>query len=111
MIISYGNLEGPHFTQWRINELMDLAQIINRRMGIQCFEIYYDPQGDFHHLVFEAFGVKVDVNYYKNFPIYWDGERDENWPVQGIYDVVNKVRRKLIGHPQDTPSFNQLVGP
>lgn len=65
MNITYGNLEGPHFTQSRVDELKRLAEELNEVAGIVDFHIWYHAEQDFHKLSFVYQGRAYIVRYYK----------------------------------------------
>jgi hypothetical protein len=96
MQFTIGNTEGQYFTEWRFDELRSLASLINERLGVQDFTLFYDQNEDFHHLTFEYNNHKVDVRFYKVFAESVDGIN--GWvgcPSSGVYNFAYALCAKL----------------
>ena len=71
--VEYGNLTGQYFTQWRIDALLDLLQLIvycysdTPLVEIAAVKIWYDAEEDFHRMSFYApvTGHTMAVRLYK----------------------------------------------
>jgi len=96
-----GNTEGQYFTEWRFDELRHMAQLIHERIGITEFDLFYDPNEDFHHLTFEYNGNKADIRFYK---VYSESVNGENgWigcPRSGSWNFATALCNKLKEMPQ-----------
>ena len=73
MNITYGNREGRFFTQWRVDDLVQLAEWINDRLGIVNFYIWYDAEEDFHRMAFWHNNINCTVSFYKVYRLDVDG--------------------------------------
>ncbi len=96
MHFNVGNTEGQYFTQWRFDELKDLAGLINEQIGVAEFNLFYDPIQDFHHLAFEYNGHKADIRLYRVFSESVDGK--DGWvgcPTNYAYGFVDALCKKL----------------
>lgn len=73
MIIEYRDMEGRYFTQWRIDALKELLEIVVFNFGdiplfdIKNVKIWYDDPNDYHMLSYEADGNQIEVQFYKVF--------------------------------------------
>ena len=73
LTIKYGNLEGLYFTQWRIEVLKELMQLVVYNFGEQPLieyenlEIWYDAQCDYHRLSYVSGDSRISVRFYKVF--------------------------------------------
>lgn len=90
MNIAYGKLRGRWFTQFRIDRLVELAQVISERMGVTDFRIWYDEAEDYHRLRFKAHGKVMDVRHYKVFSVKVD--RVEQMATFRHYDFPQFVK-------------------
>jgi hypothetical protein len=73
--ITYGNNQGPYFTQWRFDELTSLAREIDEAApGGTGWRIWYDAREDFHRLEFDLDGHHYNIQLYKIFTIDRDGQ-------------------------------------
>lgn len=71
--VEYGNLTGQYFTQWRIDALLDLLQLIvycysdTPLVEITDVKIWYDADEDYHRMSFYApvTGKVMAVRLYK----------------------------------------------
>jgi hypothetical protein len=101
---TYGPLEGQYFTQWRIEELKDIAASIHERMPEATdFKLWYDPNQDFHHLSFTVNGKLFDIRYYKILGLEVDG-RDDRWLCQMSYFHSHGLPSlKKLAYPEATP--------
>jgi hypothetical protein len=73
MNILYGNQEGRYFTQWRFDELVQIAGWVNDRLGIVNFYIWYDAEDDFHRMSFWVNNINCQVSFYKIFRLDVNG--------------------------------------
>lgn len=73
-----GNMQGRYFTQWRVDLLVELLEMVRER-GFVCddAEIWYDEPSDFHYLSFIAGGKVFAVRFYKVFSMSVNGV--DNW--------------------------------
>lgn len=73
MGVTYGNLEGQYFTQWRIDILNDLICHVvylygdTPKVQVSDVHIWYDAEHDFHRLSYKAAGNEIEVQFYKVF--------------------------------------------
>lgn len=73
--ITYGNMVGQDFTQWRVELLEDLLDVIVYCYGdtplvaVENICIWYDADKDFHRMSFESGGNRVVVRFYKFFSV------------------------------------------
>lgn len=71
--VTYGNIEGQYFTQWRIDTLNELIYHVVYLFGetptvqVSDVQIWYDAEQDFHRLSYTAAGNKIEVRLYKVF--------------------------------------------
>lgn len=71
--VEYGKLEGQYFTQWRIDLLQDLLQLVvycygnSPLVAVENIRIWYDAKEDFHRMTCEIGGNRVAVRFYKVF--------------------------------------------
>lgn len=98
MEITYGNREGRHFTQWRFDDLVMLAQSINERMPeISVFHIWYDADEDYHNLEFAGKDIKFKIRYYKVYALLVDGSDEDRFPYlrSAQHHMVSYIKKKL----------------
>lgn len=83
MKIIYGNTDGVYFSQWRFDELTQLASEIAEIIEVDNWYIHYDTNRDFHMLEFDFDNRHYVIEYYKVFTIYFDNHStygDEFFP-------------------------------
>jgi hypothetical protein len=104
MDVKYGNREGKYYTEWRFNLLLELLEMVHVGpmpgksdiVDVQDPEIWYDADEDYHRLKFIACGKVIEVQLYKVFGCYIDGQ--PHWPgcpKNQVWNYANSIRRKL----------------
>ena len=94
--IERGNMKGQHFTQWRIDLLQELLNLVVYAYGSHPFvavenaRVWYDAAEDFHRLEYTASGKKIEVQFYKVFSSKIDGR--DGWRGCVRSDIVEFAR-------------------
>lgn len=96
MNFTYGNKEGRYFTQWRFDDLENLAGEIAYIFRVDDFHLWYDATKDFHLMSFDCFGHKMTIRYYKVCNVIVGGENSTDFPVP-IHCVIRVlIKQKEI---------------
>lgn len=92
LTINYSNLEGPHFTQWRIDDLVLLAHDIFKQIpDADLFQIWYDAGEDYHCMTFSVGDKMVSIQYYKLYRIDVDNET-KRFPKHEFAYIPNTIK-------------------
>ena len=90
--INYGNLEGQYFTQWRIDDLVLLANdIFSQIPDANLFQIWYDDKEDFHCMSFSVDDKMVSIRYYKLYRIDVDNETKHFFPRHSFAYIPSSI--------------------
>lgn len=111
LAISYGNLAGKYFTQWRIDDLRELAEKLFSRKATKL-HICYDPAEDYHILTCKINGHDVSVHYYKVFRLTVDGEvicRFPKWDIHELAWKICDVCLNTVNPPQGTSNESKAT--
>jgi hypothetical protein len=75
MIVELENKNHQYFTQWRIDDLIKLADnLTNLGLNLENAKIWYDDQEDYHMLQFSCNGKQFVIRYYKVYTAFIDGK-------------------------------------
>lgn len=72
--IQVDSIEGIYCTQWRLEELIRVAEEIGDFYELATdFHVYYDPNQDYHCLSFKIGESQYIIHYYKVFAMSVNG--------------------------------------